>query len=364
MKIAQVAPLYESVPPQFYGGTERVVSYLTEELVKQGHDVTLFASGDSVTAAKLVPVCERALRLDPSCIDPHARHIVVLDEVIDRSSEFDVIHFHTDYMHFPLVRRFALPAVTTLHGRLDIADLAPLYQRFYDIPVVSVSNAQRSPIARANWLGTVYHGIPTELYQFNERPGEYLAFIGRISPEKRLDRAIEIATATGIPLKVAAKVDRVDREYFETQIKPLLDNPLVEYIGEIGDRDKGAFLGGAMAVLFPIDWPEPFGLVMIEAMACGTPVIAFNAGSVPEVIDDGLTGFVVDNVDAAISAVERVSSIDRWLCRLTFDQRFSAARMARDYVNLYASLAVETQIQKLQTIPTPALAVPANGLSG
>lgn len=360
MKIAQVAPLYESVPPKLYGGTERVVSYLTEELVNQGHDVTLFASGDSVTSATLAPVCERALRLDPTCIDPHARHVVVLDEVIERAREFDVIHFHIDYMHYPLVRRFGLPGLTTLHGRLDIPDLAPLYQRFNDVPVVSVSDAQRRPIPYANWLGTVYHGIPEDLYQFNERGREYLAFLGRISPEKRVDRAIEIATRVGIPLKIAAKVDRADRDYFEARIKPLLDHPLVEYVGEIGDADKGAFLGGAAALLFPIDWPEPFGLVMIEAMACGTPVIAFNRGSVPEIIDVGVTGYIVDGIDEAVAAVDRVTDIDRARCRATFEQRFSATRMARDYVKFYTDLVLTSQISVFKIDAKAPLSIAAD----
>ena len=362
MKIAQVAPLYESVPPQLYGGTERVVSFLTEELVRQGHDVTLFASGDSVTAAKLVPVCERALRLDLTNVDPHAHHVIVLDEVIERAAEFDIIHFHIDYMHFPLVRRFGINAITTLHGRLDIPDLVPLYKRFGDIPVVSVSNSQRQPIPYANWAGTVYHGLPRDLLQFNSPSGEYLAFLGRISPEKRVDRAIEIATRAGLPLKIAAKVDRADQEYFESEIEPLLDNPLVEFIGEIGDADKSAFLGGAIALLFPIDWPEPFGLVMIEAMACGTPVIAFNRGSVPEIIDDGLTGFIVETVDEAVAALEHVDGFNREQCRAQFEQRFTSERMALDYLRLYEEMTIASRVSVIEAGSAPLIDIPVKSV--
>ena len=337
MKIAQVAPLYESIPPKYYGGTERVVSYLTEELVKQGHDVTVFASGDSVTRARLEPVVPHALRLN-KCIDPLAHHVLMLDKVAARAPEFDVVHFHIDYLHFPLVRDWSVPHLTTLHGRLDISDLTPLYREFRDIPLVSISNDQRTPLPFAGWRATVYHGLPPDLYTFRARPGNYLAFLGRISPEKRVDRAIEIATRVGMPLRIAAKVDKVDQEYFESRIKPLLNHPLVDYVGEIGESEKDAFLGNAYALLFPVDWPEPFGLVMIEAMACGTPVIAYRRGSVPEVIENGKTGFIVEDMEGALAAVERVGALSRQRCRREFEQRFSARRMARDYLAVYRAI--------------------------
>lgn len=343
MKIAQVAPLFERVPPQYYGGTERVVSYLTEELVRQGHDVTLFASADSITAARLTAPCRNALRLDPACVDPLAHQILMLEMVFREAEFFDVVHFHTDYLHFPLSRRFPIRQVTTLHGRLDLPDLAPLYREFGDMPVVSISDGQRRPLPWANWLGTVYHGLPEDLYPFQPKHGEYLAFLGRISPEKRADRAIEIARQVGMPIRVAAKVDPVDREYFEKVIRPLLADPLVDFVGEIGERDKRDFLGNAFALLFPIDWPEPFGLVVIEAMACGTPVIAFPGGSVPELIEDGVSGFIVDSVEDAALAVERVSTLRRESCRQTFLQRFTASRMAENYVELYRRLVEVAQ---------------------
>jgi glycosyltransferase involved in cell wall biosynthesis len=338
MRIAQVAPLYESVPPQGYGGTERVVSYLTEALVRQGHEVTLFASGDSVTAARLVAPCRAALRLDPQCRDPLAHHVLMVEQVFQQSGRFDLIHWHLDYLHFPLARRQPTPHVTTLHGRLDLPDLGPLSQEFTDVPVVSISDAQREPLPRLNWQGTVYHGLPEDLYTFRPEPGPYLAFLGRISPEKRVDRAIEIAQQLGMDLKIAAKVDPVDRAYFEAVVAPLLREPLVEYVGEIGEGEKDDFLGHAYALLFPIDWPEPFGLVMIEAMACGTPVIAYRGGSVPEVVEEGVTGFMVDDLEAAVRAVERLPTVSRWRCRQRFEARFSAARMARDYLAIYRRL--------------------------
>src|SRR5204862_5503272 len=300
MRIAQVAPLSESVPPKHYGGTERIVSYLTEELVRQGHDVTLFASGDSATRARLVAACRRSLRLNDGCIDRMAHHFLMLEQVSQRVHEFDVVHFHIDYLHFPLSRRTLIPHVTTLHGRLDIPDLIPLYEQFRDMPVLSISNAQREPLPWANWQATIYHGLPKDLFRFRPKPGSYLAFLGRISPEKRVDRAIEIAIRANMPLKIAAKTDAVDRCYMEKEIRPLLDHPLVEFIGEINDASKGEFLRNAYALLFPIDWPEPFGLVMIEAMACGTPTVAFRRGSVPEVLDDQISGYVVDNVEQAV----------------------------------------------------------------
>jgi glycosyltransferase involved in cell wall biosynthesis len=335
MKIAQVAPLYESVPPKFYGGTERVVSYLTEELVRQGHEVTLFASGDSVTRANLVPAWHRALRLDKRCIDHFAHHVLLMEKVFQVASDFDIIHWHIDYFHFPLSRRHPYPQLTTLHGRLDLPDLVPLYKEFTEMPVVSISDAQRTPLPWANWQATVYHGYPIDTYRFAESPGEYLAFLGRICPEKRVDTAIAIAKEVGMPLKIAAKVDKVDEVYFADQIKPLLDHPSVDYVGEIGEGEKSDFLGGAAALLFPIDWPEPFGLVMIEAMACGTPVIARNRGSVPEVLEQGVTGFICDGVEDSVLAVKRLDTLSRKRCREVFESRFTVTRMAEDYMKLY-----------------------------
>jgi glycosyltransferase involved in cell wall biosynthesis len=337
MKIAQVSPLYESVPPQTYGGTERVVSFLTEELVAQGQEVTLFASGDSQTAAKLIPGCKRALRLSNS-VDQLAHHIAMLDDVMHMAPEFDVIHFHIDYMHFPLSRYCALPSVTTLHGRLDLADLIPVYKRYADAPLISISRAQRKPLPWVNWVGNIHHGLPVELHSFYPDGGKYLAFLGRISPEKRLDRAIEIANRAGMPLKVAAKIDNADRDYYETVIKPLMNDPNVEFVGEIAEHEKGEFLGNAHAYLFPIDWPEPFGLTMIEAMACGTPTIAFNCGSVPEVMQEGLTGFIVNDMDEAVAAVDKIASVERTACRNVFEKRFTATRMAEQYVELFQSM--------------------------
>jgi glycosyltransferase involved in cell wall biosynthesis len=338
MRIAIVAPLIESVPPKLYGGTERIVSYLTEELVAQGHDVTLFASGDSVTRAELVPIVPRSLRLDPACQDPLAYHILLLDRVFERAAAFDAVHFHTDYLHFPLSRRTGIAQVTTLHGRLDIPDLAPLYERFRDMPLVSISDSQRTPLPHARWMATIHHGLPRELHAPRASHDGYLAFLGRISPEKRPDRAIAIARRCGIPLRIAAKVDRVDIAYFRERIEPLLHDPLVEYIGEISEDEKTDFLGGARAVLFPVDWPEPFGLVMIEAMACGTPTVAYRCGAVEEVLEDGVSGYIVDNEDEAVAAVERIDSIDRAGCRATFERRFTVDRMARDYVSVYRRL--------------------------
>jgi glycosyltransferase involved in cell wall biosynthesis len=348
MRIAQVAPLYESVPPKYYGGTERVVSYLTEELVRQGHEVTLFASGDSGTKARLVAACRRSLRLDECCIDQMAHQILMLEHVFQRAGEFDIIHFHVDYLHFPLSRRQPITHVTTLHGRLDIPDLIPLYQEFQDMPVISISNAQRKPLPWANWQATVYHGLPADLYRFRAQPGSYLAFMGRISPEKRVDRAIEIAKRIQIPLKIAAKVDPVDKDYFETVIAPLLDDLLIEFVGEIGDAQKNEFLGNAYALLLPIDWPEPFGLVMIEAMACGTPVIAYRGGAVPEIMEEGHTGFIVEELEDAVEAVRRVPELSRKRCREVFEQRFTATRMANDYVRVYERLINRKQSKPLK----------------
>ena len=335
MRIAQVSPLYESVPPKLYGGTERVVSFLTEELVAEGHQVTLFASGDSETSATLVPITERSLRLDPGCIDQLAHHFCMIEQIFRRAHEFDFIHFHIDYLHFPLSTRSGLPHLTTLHGQLTMPDLVPLYRTYPDEPVVSISDAQREPLPWINWVGTVYHGLPLELLTFSRGPGSYLAFLGRIAPEKRPDRAIDIARRTGIPLLMAAKVDRADELYFEREIRPLLDHGLVQFIGEVNESEKSELLGNAAALLFPIDWPEPFGLVLIESMACGTPVVAFRRGSVPEIIDEGVSGCIVDNVDEAVDAVFRAVALDRAACRRAFEERFTAARMARDYLRLY-----------------------------
>jgi glycosyltransferase involved in cell wall biosynthesis len=348
MRIAQVAPLYESVPPKYYGGTERVVSHLTEELVRQGHEVTLFASGDSVTKAHLVAACPRSLRLDKHCMDQLSHQILMLEHAFQRAAEFDIVHFHIDYLHFPLSRREQIAHVTTLHGRLDIHDLVPLYQEFQDMPVISISNGQRQPLPWANWQATVYHGLPADMYQFHDKPGIYLAFLGRISPEKRVDRAIEIAKQVQIPLKIAAKVDPADKDYFESVINPLLRDSLVEFVGEIGKGEKEDFLGNAYALLFPIDWPEPFGLVMIEAMACGTPVIAYRGGAVPEVIEEGRTGFIVEGLEDAVEAVRRVPELSRKRCREIFDQRFTAARMAHDYVKVYERLIQRKQHKALE----------------
>jgi glycosyltransferase involved in cell wall biosynthesis len=341
MKIAQVAPLYESVPPQAYGGTERVVSDLTEELVEQGHDVTLFASGDSRTRARLVAVCQRSLRLDPISVDQTAHHVLAVEQVYRRAAEFDFIHFHLDYLHFPTTRRQRVPNLTTLHGRLDIPDLVPLYREFADMPVVSISNAQRRPLPWIDWRATVYHGLPVDSFPFSPRARGYLAFLGRVSPEKGLDSAIEIARRSGLPLRIAAKVDRADQEYFESVIRPLLDEPHVDFLGEIGGAAKAEFLGGATALLFPIDWPEPFGLVMIEAMACGTPIIARGRGSVPEVMADPRSGFVCETVEEAVAAVARLPDVSRQGCRRVFEERFTAPRMAAQYMGIYHALIEE-----------------------
>ncbi len=340
MKIAQIAPLAESVPPKLYGGTERIVSYLTEELVAQGHDVTLFASGDSVTDAKLVACSDVALRLNPAVRDHVPHQVVMLEEIRRRSHEFDVLHFHIDVLHFPLIRDFADRTVTTLHGRLDLPDLKPLYKTFHDVPLVSISNDQRAPMPPVNWSGTVYHGLPIDLLPFTERPKDkYLAFLGRISPEKRPDRAIHIAAKVGMPLKIAAKIDNADEAYWKTVIEPMVKSrPNVEFIGEINEQQKADFLGNAGALLFPIDWPEPFGLVMIEAMACGTPIVAFRCGSVPEVIDEGVSGILMDSVEEAVENIERALLLDRRKVRDTFETRFTAERMAADYLEIYRNL--------------------------
>jgi glycosyltransferase involved in cell wall biosynthesis len=338
MRIAQVSPLYESVPPQLYGGTERVVAYLTNELVRQGHDVTLFASGDSRSSAELVSVCPRALRLSSGPSDDVAWHLTMIERVARRAEDFDLIHFHLAHLHYPLSSRLPVPHVTTQHGRLDRPELECLYREFADVPVISISDAQRVPVPHANWIATVQHGLPTDMYRFSSQSRGYFAFLGRISPEKRVDRAIAIAKALNRPLRIAAKVDAADTTYFETEIRPLLDDPLIDFIGEIGEHDKGSFLGGADALLFPIDWPEPFGLVMIESFACGTPVVAFRGGSVPEIIDDGVTGFIVDCLDDAIDAADCARRLDRRGCRRAFDRRFTAEQMALRYVEVYERL--------------------------
>lgn len=352
MKIAQIAPLAESVPPKLYGGTERIVSYLTEELVRQGHEVTLFASADSKTSAELVACTGRALRLNPAVRDPLPHHLMLLEEVRRRADDFDILHFHIDLLHFPLVRPFAHRTVTTLHGRLDLPDLKPFYRTFPEIPVVSISDDQRRPLPMANWVATVHHGLPRDLLPFDPAgEGGYLAFLGRISPEKRPDRAIEIATRAGMPLKIAAKVDKADHEYWDQVIAPMIArHPNVEFVGEVNEKTKAEFLGKAAALLFPIDWPEPFGLVMIEAMACGTPVIAFRHGSVPEVIEEGVSGFIVENVEAATEAVRRVGTLSRARVRRAFERRFSVERMAADYLDVYERLLHH----RLMTIPFPA----------
>ncbi|HEY6820673.1 MAG TPA: glycosyltransferase family 4 protein [Burkholderiales bacterium] len=346
MKIAQIAPLAESVPPKLYGGTERVVSYLTEELVRLGHDVTLFASGDSVTSARLVACAPRALRLDPRVKEPLPHLLLMLETVRQRVREFDVLHFHTDHLHLPLFRAFARKTVTTLHGRLDIPDLQPLYREFADMPLVSISDSQRRPLAAANWVGTVHHGLAPQVCPFNASPsGDYFAFLGRVSPEKGLERAIEIAKAAGVRLRVAAKIDAADSRYYRQRVVPLLGDPLIEYVGEVDEKDKGAFLGNARALLFPIDWPEPFGLAMIEAMSCGTPVIAWPHGSVPEIVEHGVTGYVINSVDDAVSAVQKVDRLDRDQVRMRFEERFSAARMAHDYLEVYGALVGKRSVQ-------------------
>lgn len=343
MKIAQVAPLHEACPPRLYGGTERVVAYLTEELVRCGHDVTLFASGDSETSARLEPICAQALRLDRTVLDPLIYHMIMFNRVATQAAEFDVIHFHTDYLHFGAMAPKRVPTVTTVHGRLDLPDLPAIYAEFPNVPLVSISDSQRHPLPWVNWCATVHHGLPLSLYGLGKGNGGYLAFIGRISPEKRLDRAIEIARRFGMPLRIAAKVDKVDRAYFEEVIRPLLKAPHTEFIGEVSDAEKGQFLGEAAALLFPIDWPEPFGLAMIEAMANGTPVIATRRGAAPEVVDEGITGFVVDDIESALHALPRALSLDRARVRRQFERRFSGQRMAHDYVAVYEGLQSGTE---------------------
>jgi glycosyltransferase involved in cell wall biosynthesis len=350
MKIAQIAPLMESVPPRLYGGSERIASYLTDELVRLGHQVTLFASGDSVSRANLVPCVPAALRLDTNVRDVIPYYMLMLDRVRERADEFDILHFHIDQFHFPIFRPIAHRTVTTLHGRQDLHDLKPLYVGFWDMPLISISNAQRRPVPNANFVATVQHGIPANLHKPTYRPKDgYLAFLGRISPEKRPDRAITIARESGIPLKIAAKVDKVDEKYFREQIEHLLDQPGIEFIGEINEREKTEFLGEACALLFPIDWPEPFGLSMIEAMACGTPVLAFNCGAVAEIIDPGVTGLIVDTMEEAIGRLPELLALDRHAVRQRFEERFTAARMAKDYIQTYRMLLRRPSLSEHET---------------
>ena len=355
MRIAQIAPLTEAIPPTLYGGTERVIYWLTEELVALGHDVTLFASGDSHTSATLVPVWPRALRLDDAVRDACALHMTMLELVRRRAAEFDVLHFHLDYYPFSLFSRQNTPFITTLHGRLDLPEHQPVFATFSSIPVVSISDAQRRPLPQAAWARTIHHGIPPNLLRPGAVKPSYLAFIGRISPEKGPDRAIRIAQRSGMPLKIAAKVDKSDRDYFDDCIRPLLDSPDVEFIGEIGDADKSAFFNGAVALLAPIDWPEPFGLVSIEAMACGTPVIAFNRGALSEVVEDGLTGFIVEDEPSAVAAVGRAGSLSRLAIRRRFEERFTAPRMAHDYVSLYCDLLEGREARGRDAAPTQTM---------
>jgi glycosyltransferase involved in cell wall biosynthesis len=343
MNIAQVAPLWESVPPKLYGGTERVVSYITEELVRQGHDVTLFASGDSVTAARLEGIAPEALRLNTGIFNRDAPQVLLLERAFGNPRDFDIIHSHLDFLGFPLQRRLAVPSVTTLHGRLDLPELVPIFREFMDRPVVSISTAQRTPLPWVNWAGVVHHGLPPDLYSFHAEPGTYLAFLGRISPEKRPDQAIEIAKRVGIPLKIAAKVDPAERAYFEGAIEPLMHHPLIEYVGEITDAEKDDFIGNALALVCPYDWPEPFGIVFIEALACGTPILAYRRGSIPEIVDEGQTGFITEDIGEMAATVDQLGRINRARCRQAFDERFTVERMVHDYVRIYEELIAEQQ---------------------
>jgi len=352
MKIAQLSPLWESVPPQLYGGTERIVSYITEELVRLGHEVTLFASGDSKTSAHLKSTCPRALRLNTGLVNRDAPLVLMLERGLGAASgQYDIIHSHLDFLGFPMSRRAHAPVVTTMHGRLDLPELVPIFDEYPDMPVVSISDAQRKPLPGANWAGTIHHGLPKDLYSLHEQPGSYLAFLGRISPEKCPDQAIEIAKRVGMPLRIAAKIDPADQDYFRQKIERLLDHPLIEYVGEINDAEKNDFLGDAAALLCPYDWPEPFGLVLIEAMACGTPVLAYRRGSIPEVIDHGVTGLICDDLDGMVQAVAGLSLIERRRCREVFERRFTVERMVRDYLELYERVAALPLRPRLLTHP-------------
>jgi glycosyltransferase involved in cell wall biosynthesis len=350
MRIAQVSPLWESVPPKLYGGTERIVSYLTEELVRLGHDVTLFASGDSVTQARLEAACPQALRLNTTGIFNYNAPPVLLMEQAFTSSDFDLIHSHLDFFGFPLARRCPVPVLTTLHGRLDLPELTPVFGEYAELPLVSISDAQRLPLPAANWRATVHHGLPRDLYRLHPEPGKYLAFLGRIAVEKRADHAIELAKRVGIPLRIAAKVDPSDRIYFEHEIEPLLDHPLIEFVGEITDAEKDDFLGDALALVCPYDWPEPFGLVLIEAMACGTPVLAYRRGSIPEVIEPGVTGFICESVEEMATALEGVPALSRERCREQFDRRFTVERMVQDYVRVYEEMVSAGRLSIVETM--------------
>lgn len=354
MRIAQVSPLWESVPPKLYGGTERIVSYVTEELVRQGHDVTLFASGDSRTAARLEAICPQALRMNTGIFNRDAPMIMLQERAMGAAGDFDVIHSHLDFLGFPLARRNAVPVVTTLHGRLDLPELEPVFREYAEMPLVSISGAQRIPLPRANWQATIHHGLPRDLYSFHPRSEGYLAFLGRISPEKRPDHAIALAERTGLPLRIAAKVDPADEQYYRREIEPLLDHPLIEFLGEISDAEKNDFVGNALALVCPYDWPEPFGLVLIEALACGTPVLAYRRGSIPEVIDHEVTGFVCETLTEMAEAVGRLPLIDRRRCRSAFEERFTADRMARDYVALYEQLIAQKSVQVSRRISSKA----------
>ncbi|MFC0239286.1 glycosyltransferase family 4 protein [Rhodopseudomonas telluris] len=352
MRIAQVAPLTEAIPPKLYGGTERVVHWLTEELVALGHDVTLFASGDSITSAKLEAPWPRALRLDGAVRDPNALHMMMLEQVRRRcdNEEFDLLHFHLDYYPWSLFHRQPTPFLTTLHGRLDLPEHQPVFSTFSEIPVVSISDSQRRPVPNANWVRTIHHGLPADLLSpIATKPG-YLAVLGRIAPEKGVDRAIRIAIRADIPLKIAAKVDRADQDYFDQVIEPMLHHPLIEFIGEIGDQQKSEFLSGALGLLLPLDWPEPFGLVMIESMACGAPVIAYNRGSVPEIIESGLTGYIVEDETSAVAAVHQLEELDRSAIRARFEERFTARRMALDYLSAYRSLVAKATPPRIKLV--------------
>ena len=343
MRIAQLAPLAESVPPKQYGGTERIVSYITEELVRLGHEVTLFASGDSETSARLEPMCSEGLRKANGVSNPQAPFTMMLEKTFSSADQFDLFHSHLDFLAFPLARRCGTPVLTTLHGRLDLPELKPIFAEFLDCPLISISDAQRKPLAWANWQQTIHHGLPEHLYSFHPASSGYLTFVGRLTPEKRPDHAIEIAKRAGMPLKIAAKVDPVDREYFRTIIEPLLSDPLVEFVGEITDREKNDLIGNAAALLAPFDWPEPFGLVFIEALACGTPILAYRRGSVPEIVHDGQTGFICETVDQMVQAVPRISTLDRQQCRSVFEQRFTVQRMVQDYLCAYENLILQQE---------------------
>src|SRR5262245_11984180 len=361
MRIAQVSPLWESVPPKLYGGTERIVSYLTEELVRLGHEVTLFASGDSVTTAYLEPICARALRWNTGIFNRDAPMTMLMEQAWGKSGEFDIVHSHLDFLGFPLARRNPTPTVTTFHGRLALPELQPVFRKYAEMHMVSISDAQRKPISWANWQATVYHGLPADLYDLRTNHKGYLAFLGRIAPEKRPDHAIELAKRVGIPLRIAAKVDPMDQEYFHAKIEPLLSDPLIEYLGEITDAEKNEFLGQAMALVCPYDWPEPFGLVLIEALACGTPVLAYRRGSIPEIIEDGATGLVCEGLEHMTVAIQRIPEIDRRRCRLTFEQRFTVERMAQDYLRVYeqaVGLSCEREAEATSFISWPTLTTP------